>query len=718
MAAPPVTVEAFYELVRRSQIMTPTRLDAYVSLRRPTDSGIADARAAARAAILDGLLTKYQAEELLVGRWRNFVVAGKYLILERIGHGGSSAIFLANHLAIQRPVALKVLPTNQAANPETLARFYREARAAAMLDHPNIADVYDIHRTDNMHFLVMEFVHGPDLEGLVRKVGPLSPGRAAAYISQAAAGLQHAHEAGLVHRDIKPGNLLVDRAGTVKILDLGLVRIFQCDDGLTRGENFRYVLGTLDYQAPEQAVDSHNVDIRADIYSLGGTLYCLLTGQPVFPEGSIAEKLAWHQRRQPRPIGDFRPDVPAGLAAVVDRMLAKSPSDRFQEPAEVVTALAGWAAEPVEPPSEAELPKLSKASRTLLDARPKPSPRSASSAAWRLATPDITAPPAASPPPLNPPPAESAVALTPDSGHGASDAVPKKGRFPRRAALIAAAAAALVIAGARINGFVAGSPEQPPGPAAPPVQPRTKPSGPANLFESVADLNSQIDSESSPAIKGDLLVRRGNVNSRLGRWRQAAGDFRRALELDPTSEWTWYSAIPTLVEIGDQPGYRKLCLEMQRRFESSTDTLLGERIAKLWLLIPDCPGDPTLPTRLIDRALADGANKKLYYWVMSTKGIQEFRAGRLAEAVSWLSKAIDATPPNTPQCKALSGLFLSMAMRRQDLRDQARHAYDQAAEIIDRHQSQDGGDLGTDWCDWLMCSIVRREAEQTLGLNK
>src|SRR5262249_33647805 len=152
-----------------------------------------------------GLLTKYQAEELLAGRWRNFVVAGKYLILERIGHGGMSSIFLANHLAIQRPVALKVLPRNQAENPEALARFYREARAAAMLDHPNIADVYDIHRADQMHFLVMEFVYGPDLDGLVRKVGPLPPGRAAAYISQAAAGLQHAHEAGLVHRDIKPG---------------------------------------------------------------------------------------------------------------------------------------------------------------------------------------------------------------------------------------------------------------------------------------------------------------------------------------------------------------------------------------------------------------------------------------------------------------------------------------------------------------------------------
>ena len=307
---------------------------------------------------------------------------------------------------MQRPVALKVLPTNQAENPEALARFYREARAAAMLDHPNIADFYDIHRANSIHFLVMEFIHGLDLDGLVQRIGPLSPGRAAEYIRQAASGLQHAHEAGLVHRDIKPGNLLVNRTGTVKILDLGLVRISQSDDGLTKGQNFRYVLGTLDYQAPEQAVNSHDVDIRADIYSLGATLYFLLTGQPVFPEGTIAEKLSWHQRRQPRPISDYRADVPAGLIAVVNRMLAKSPSDRYQEPADVVDVLVEWTHEPIPAPSESELPRLSKAARVLLDARPKPSPRASVSSSTRRGP---------SPAPAALPPAEKPVMIATDS---------------------------------------------------------------------------------------------------------------------------------------------------------------------------------------------------------------------------------------------------------------------------------------------------------------
>src|SRR5262249_43933579 len=160
-----------------------------------------DARAAALAAVNDALVTKYQAEQLLAGRWRNFLVAEKYLILEQISQGGTSTIFLANHLAIHRPVALKILPANQAENPEALARFSREARAAAMLDHPNIGALYDIHQMGKTHFLVMEFTHGPDLGELVRKVGPLPPARAACYIRQAASGLQHAHEAGLVHRD-------------------------------------------------------------------------------------------------------------------------------------------------------------------------------------------------------------------------------------------------------------------------------------------------------------------------------------------------------------------------------------------------------------------------------------------------------------------------------------------------------------------------------------
>src|SRR5437764_7167730 len=156
--------------------------------------------------------------------------------------------------------------------------------------------------------------------------------RAAHYVRQAAVGMQHAHEAGLVHRDIKPGNILVDRTGVVKVLDMGLARFFNDEEDILTKKYDENVLGTADYLAPEQALDSHGVDIRADVYSLGATFYFVLTGRTPFGEGSVAQKLIWHQTRQPKPIRSLRPDVPEKLVAIVDRMMAKDPAGRYPAP--------------------------------------------------------------------------------------------------------------------------------------------------------------------------------------------------------------------------------------------------------------------------------------------------------------------------------------------------------------------------------------------------
>jgi serine/threonine protein kinase len=183
---------------------------------------------------------------------------------------------------------------------------------------------------------------------------------------QAALGLQHAHECGLVHRDIKPGNLLVDRTGRVKLLDLGLARIFhETTDDLTTGRDAKTLLGTIDYLAPEQALNSHDVDIRADIYGLGATFYFTLTGQGLFEEGTVAQKLSWHLHRPPSPITNFRDDVPPGLLKVIDKMLAKDPDDRYQTPDDVVEALEPYTQTPIDPPSPEELPQISKAARSV-----------------------------------------------------------------------------------------------------------------------------------------------------------------------------------------------------------------------------------------------------------------------------------------------------------------------------------------------------------------
>ncbi len=197
---------------------------------------------------------------------------------------------------------------------------------------------------------------GCNLHDFVRKNGTLTPARAAHYIRQAALGLEHAHEAGLVHRDIKPGNLLLDRQGTVKLLDMGLARFFHEDTGAFVKEfEAGYIIGTADYVAPEQIVDSR-VDVRADIYSLGGTLYYLLVGKSPFQDGTTPQKMIWHQVRQPKSLRVLRPDVPDGLVEVVEKMLAKEPARRHQTPAEVAAALDEFTRLPVLPPAEEEMP--------------------------------------------------------------------------------------------------------------------------------------------------------------------------------------------------------------------------------------------------------------------------------------------------------------------------------------------------------------------------
>jgi len=288
-------------------------------------------------------LTPYQAAELLAGRGGDLVL-GQYVILSLLGQGGMGKVFKARHRLMKRIVALKVINPALLQDARAIQRFHREIEAVGRLTHPNIVAAFDADYVGNTHFLVMEYVEGIDLSRLVKEHGPLPPGVACDFARQAALGLQHAHEQGMVHRDIKPHNLLVSRgpapalAPVVKILDMGLARLHAGDvDGMT---NTGAVMGTPDYIAPEQASDSHTVDIRADLYSLGCTLYLLLTGEPPFPGGTALDKVFKHKYVAPRPVEVRRPEVPPGVAAVVARLLAKRPEERYQTPAEAAEALA------------------------------------------------------------------------------------------------------------------------------------------------------------------------------------------------------------------------------------------------------------------------------------------------------------------------------------------------------------------------------------------
>jgi serine/threonine protein kinase len=363
----PLTTDQFLELVTKSGLIDPQRFHAHLQSCRASGALPQAPAALADALVRDRLLTRFQADQLLQGRWRNFILNGKYKILGPLGAGGMGFVFLCEHQIMRRRVAVKVLPLDPGdlASPE---RFHREARAVAQLKHTNIVSGYDIDQDGKRHFLVMEYIDGSTLRSLVKEHGPLDPLRAAHYIRQAVLGLQHAHEAGLVHRDIKPSNLLLDRTGTVKILDLGLARFFHDEtDDLSK----RYSegpIGTMDYMAPEQALDSHHADIRADIYSLGATFYFLLAGHGPYQEGTALQKMIRQQLVPPRPIRDIRPDVPEELAAVLGRMMAKEPAARYQTPAEVAEALVPWTQTPIPPPSREEMPELVSLGRDVKEA--------------------------------------------------------------------------------------------------------------------------------------------------------------------------------------------------------------------------------------------------------------------------------------------------------------------------------------------------------------
>jgi serine/threonine protein kinase len=331
----PATTSDFLEICRKSGVVEEGSLSAI------SGHSAATPMAAAKALIRSGALTKFQAGQLLAGKYKGLRF-DRLKILDRIGSGGMGTVFLCEHLGLRKQVAVKVLPPDQAGDEAVRERFFREARAAAALDHPNIVRVHDMASSGGVHYIVMEFVDGQDLQSILNKYGPLPHGRACSYIAQAALGLQHAHEKGLVHRDIKPANLLVDKTGVVKILDMGLARFNEDEkDNLTAKFDKGAVLGTADYMAPEQILASSQVDIRADIYSLGVTLYTLINGKPPFG-GSCTQKLVGHTTLKATSLTQVRREVPKALSAIVDRMMAKDPAERFQTPAEVVEALNPW----------------------------------------------------------------------------------------------------------------------------------------------------------------------------------------------------------------------------------------------------------------------------------------------------------------------------------------------------------------------------------------
>jgi len=339
-----VTADSFLTCLRQSGLVDQDRFAALRKELAALRGQALDPRSIAESLVRDQTLTSWQADNLLRGKRRGFML-DKYRLLSPLGQGGMNAVYLAEHSLMRRRCAIKILPAKNLSDQSSVDRFHREARAVALLDHTNIVRAYDFGKVMDgntpIHFFAMELVEGESLEERVSRGGPLPLIDAANFIRQAAEGLAHAHSAGIVHRDVKPGNLLVDGDGVVKILDLGLAKFFgeKPPEGNSGGQP---IFGTVDFLSPEQALNSHTVDGRTDIYSLGCSLYFVLAGHAPFPEGTLTQRLVCHLSQQPVPIVQKRSDVPADLDAILARMLAKKPADRIQTADELAESLRQW----------------------------------------------------------------------------------------------------------------------------------------------------------------------------------------------------------------------------------------------------------------------------------------------------------------------------------------------------------------------------------------
>jgi serine/threonine protein kinase len=306
----------------------------------------------ARALIRVGKLTPYQAGAILQNKVRGLVI-GNYFVLGKLGAGGMGVVFKARHRLLGRIVAVKILSPAFGRDPGLVRRFRREVELAARLSHPNIVSVLDADEDRGVHFLTMEYIDGQDLARLVRVAGVLPVSQALDCVIQAARGLESAHAHGIVHRDVKPGNLMIDRAGVVRVLDLGLARYVEGrfhSDGVEQGSLTQSSMSmeTVDFMAPEQAEDSKRVDHRADIYSLGCSLYFLLAGRAPFDGATFLQRLIAHQEHPAPRLRAARPEASRSLESAYLAMMAKRPSDRPRSMTEAIATLESCRSSPEE----------------------------------------------------------------------------------------------------------------------------------------------------------------------------------------------------------------------------------------------------------------------------------------------------------------------------------------------------------------------------------
>ncbi len=358
---PDLSRDGFVQTLGRSRLVAAERVGELI-----TEKPALSARELADALVSSGDLTHYQAEKLLAGRWQGLVL-GPYHVLAPLGKGGMGTVYLARRRepAAEAPagaepaassfhlVALKVLPASRAQREErTLQRFQREMALGRVVEHPHVTRTLDAGEVGGVHYIAMEYVPGQSLRQLVIRGGPLAVADAARIFADVVAGLTHAHAAGLIHRDLKPSNIMVTPDGRGKVLDFGLAMIMgealPADPSVIGGQG--YILGTMDYIAPEQSTDSTNVGPWSDLYAVGCSMYFALTGAPPFPGGTSQQKIRWHRTEDPPPVNMINPGVPVEFARLIEKLMSKSPAERPRDPEAIRSFLLRWAGQPAAAP--------------------------------------------------------------------------------------------------------------------------------------------------------------------------------------------------------------------------------------------------------------------------------------------------------------------------------------------------------------------------------
>ena len=297
-----------------------------------------EARELARRLVHENILTEYQAVRLLRNKPHGMAI-GKYVILDRLGAGSMGRVFRANHLLMNRIVALKLIAPEVMSNARIVSRFQREMKLVGMLDHPNVVRAFDADKVGKTLFIVMEYVPGRSLGELYRERGTLPASEIVRWAADACLGLEHAHRQGIVHRDVKPSNILLGDDGRARVLDLGLGVLMEADPQASFATADGFAVGTVDYMSPEQALGK-DVDGRSDLYNLGCTMYHLISGRHVFQGDNQIERLGKRINGRPTPIVELVPDLPRGLPSVLDRLFANRPDDRYQTGEEAAEALS------------------------------------------------------------------------------------------------------------------------------------------------------------------------------------------------------------------------------------------------------------------------------------------------------------------------------------------------------------------------------------------